>query len=186
MKATLPDNLTDDELALLRLAGELPAGAEAPPASADLADAFARLDAPLRRDAERLSLPPAMVAARRVVGAMAGAVEVPPEPKKSFKIRVPTWAVYPAAAAALLVFGMLGWWYTVHDEYAQSAAVYQDDGGPTVLMFPGNPEIQPTDQNATDEQINRQFDSIILPERSNGGEVERQYAQLKFLEETMQ
>ncbi|HEX8322652.1 MAG TPA: hypothetical protein VF595_01950 [Tepidisphaeraceae bacterium] len=189
----LPDNLTEDDLTLLHLAGELPNDVDRgvaqrlsddPLASRALRDAWTDLHPLLAVEAaaSARTVGPAGVAARAVVAAMRE-IEPPRVDVPRRRLRGPPgWAVYPAAAAAAIVLGMTGWWYHVHDEQVVKNNRPTWEPAPALLVLRGGPDQNPS--RTTDDDLEDQFETMIVPERGVG--FERQLAAIEYLKEAVQ
>ena len=189
----LPDNfldtLSDDDLLLLHLAGELPEAqrvmvearlAMNPDEGGDWAKAFGTLDARLRADAQSLSLPPAGPAVQQIVGFIRSAEPLPMDAVRGRLWRPPTWSLYPAVAALLMVMVMGGWWYKIRDEMAVNVTPAAVDAG-FATVFRGEADRDLGD--LSDDQIAMQFDAMVVEPRLG---IEQPLSELNYLESLTQ
>lgn len=185
----LPDNLTNEELQVLYLAGELPepqreqfAQRSTADASAhsDYADAFEALDARLRADAHASVLPAVGPAVQQFVGVIRSTQPLPIAAVRRRNFLPPVWTLYPMAAAAVVALLMWGWWFKVRDEFAPKVTVVALQSGFTTVLR-GEPERDLND--LTDDQIATQFDTMVFEPRIG---LEQPLSELQYLESITQ
>ncbi|MDB5327422.1 MAG: hypothetical protein JWM57_2991 [Phycisphaerales bacterium] len=189
----LPDNLldtlSDDDLLLLHLAGELPEAqrvmvearlAMNPDEGGEWAKAFYALDGRLCADAKALSLPPVGPAVQQIVGAIRSADPLPIDAARGRLWRPPTWTLYPAVAALLMVMVMGGWWYKVRDDLAVNVTPTNVEPG-FATVFRGDADRDLGD--LSDDQIAMQFDAMVVEPRLG---IEQPLSELNYLESLTQ
>jgi hypothetical protein len=185
----LPDNLTEDELLVLHLAGELPEPmrtqfasrlARNSSAHRSYTAAFESLDARLRTDAHTSVRPAVGPAVQQLVGVIRSTESLPIAAVRRRNWLPPVWTIYPAAAAAVVAIFMGGWWFKVRDEFSPKATVAALPSGFTTVLR-GEPDRDLSD--LTDDQIVTQFDPMVFEPRVG---LEQPLSELQYLESITQ